>query len=557
MNIISLNQATARTARARKPRIMVAGEFSAGKTQLINGLLGQEVLPSNVVSTSLPPVWLIGEGNAACRIALDGARHDLASIDDARLDGTHYLALSLDAPFLASFDIIDTPGNSDPNIPAEYWERMLDHADAVIWCTNATQAWRQSEKSAWKEMPERLRDNAVLLITHSDRMPDENAAAKVMRRVRRDVKEDFAAIMMASLIDPDHIAAIAQQLDVLFAGIEPAASDHPAMTDILREIRASASDRIAPRRIRNPFLPPDPEAADVLVLERPLPAEEVEPDTAALPAMDVDLPDPVAEATEAALDPEVAAETAPDGDADEAFAEAEDFAAPEDVDETAEMDADETIAEIAEEPEDEAAAEMAEDLFDAETEIEPLEMEAGAAVIDADLPESETAAAPEDAAPEEAVAEELETGDDAAEAMAEDDAAEAETAEAIEEAPEAQGATTAEADADPVAEAAPEDTAPEQAPEHDVFAFSLAGPHPVRSPYPGLARDTWNLICYGHDLSDTDTVFACLEATLREIDRSLAVHAPSEPEIEEQDGEAADNILRNVASAITASHGQA
>ena len=40
---------------ARKPRILVAGEFSAGKSTIINRLLGFELLPENVTSTSLPP----------------------------------------------------------------------------------------------------------------------------------------------------------------------------------------------------------------------------------------------------------------------------------------------------------------------------------------------------------------------------------------------------------------------------------------------------------------------------------------------------------------------
>ncbi len=493
MNIISLNPA-ARAPCARKPRILVAGEFSAGKTRLINGLLGRNVLPSNVVSTSLPPVWLIGEGDAAFRVALDGTRHDLASMDDARLDGTHYLVLSLDAPFLAKFDIIDTPGNSDPNIPSEYWERMIDHADAVIWCTNATQAWRQSEKSAWREMPERLRDNAVLLVTHSDRMPDEDAAAKVMRRVRRDVKEDFASIMMASLIDPDHIAAIGEQLEALLAGIVPASADHPAMTEILREIRATSVGRIAPRRIRNPLLPPEPEAAsaDVLLLDQPLPA-------GACLAADPEPDAPVADA------PDVALETADETD-EAAAAEAEGRNAPDEVEPAAEA------------PEDAAPAEVAADTRAAE-----------------DLED----AAPEDEAPDAAAVPVLED---------EDATVEDETAVAPEAEPEARDAAT---DTEP----APEDRQPEHRRKDD--AFGLAGPHPVRSPYPGFARDTWNLICYGHDLSDTDTLFACIEATLSEIDRSLAAHAPAEPELRVQDGEATDSILRNVASAITASRGEA
>jgi len=46
------------TQQTRKPRLLIAGEFSSGKTQLITGLLQEEILPSNVTSTSLPPMWI-------------------------------------------------------------------------------------------------------------------------------------------------------------------------------------------------------------------------------------------------------------------------------------------------------------------------------------------------------------------------------------------------------------------------------------------------------------------------------------------------------------------
>ena len=65
-------------------------------------------------------------------------------------------------PMLELMEIIDTPGNSDPNMAVETWQRMLEFADAVIWCTNATQAWRQSEAAVWDEMPLELQGARLL-----------------------------------------------------------------------------------------------------------------------------------------------------------------------------------------------------------------------------------------------------------------------------------------------------------------------------------------------------------------------------------------------------------
>ena len=43
---------------ARKPRIAIMGEFSAGKSTLCNILLGQAPLPMRVTATRLPPVLM-------------------------------------------------------------------------------------------------------------------------------------------------------------------------------------------------------------------------------------------------------------------------------------------------------------------------------------------------------------------------------------------------------------------------------------------------------------------------------------------------------------------
>ena len=148
----------------RKPRIMIAGEFSAGKSRLINGLLGRDLLPSNVTSTALPPIWLIGGGDAALVVGLDGTVSDL-DFDEIDVETTAYCLLSCDAEILRHVDLIDTPGSSDPNIPSICWERIVDFADSLIWCSSAMQAWKQTEKATVSDLPEDLRAQATLLIT--------------------------------------------------------------------------------------------------------------------------------------------------------------------------------------------------------------------------------------------------------------------------------------------------------------------------------------------------------------------------------------------------------
>lgn len=237
----------------RKPRILIAGEFSAGKTQLINGLLDQPALPSNVTSTSLPPVWISADHSALSRVPVSGPVEAIDHVEGVPVEGTAYCTMPLKAEILTHVDLIDTPGNSDPNIPAESWQRMLDYADAVIWCTNAVQAWRQSEKAVWQSMPAALRKNTTLLITHADRLIEERSRGRLLRRVGRDASAFFDEIMLVSLIAADdidqiaqRIVAIAQDIDLIGRAQDPSDEAHSIMPRRPRAMKrsADASDRV-------------------------------------------------------------------------------------------------------------------------------------------------------------------------------------------------------------------------------------------------------------------------------------------------------------------------
>lgn len=69
-------------ALSRKKRLVITGEFSSGKSQLINGLLGHKLLPSNVTSTSLPPIWVIHGEGAGIHVDLNEVVTPLTSLED-------------------------------------------------------------------------------------------------------------------------------------------------------------------------------------------------------------------------------------------------------------------------------------------------------------------------------------------------------------------------------------------------------------------------------------------------------------------------------------------
>ncbi len=185
-----------------KPCIALLGEFSAGKTTLINFLVGRDILPTKVTATQVPPVWLSHGDESPYYVDSDNNEHtvDLADIQSLDVSTVRYIKIYAQSEFLESFDLIDTPGISDPNIPEFHRDTALENADIIIWCTHATQAWRASENSAWGQVPQALQERSILLATRSDKLDARNRE-RVKRRLTHEAGSLFGDIIMFSAVD--------------------------------------------------------------------------------------------------------------------------------------------------------------------------------------------------------------------------------------------------------------------------------------------------------------------------------------------------------------------
>lgn len=197
-----MSDETPATGGPRKPRIALMGEFSAGKSTLSNLLMGSRPLPEKVTATRLSPVWMSYGADMPYRIDVDGST-DPVSIDQLEsipVEETFAIRLFLEADILSVCDLIDFPGISDPNMSSDVWERVLPEVDAVIWCTHATQAWRQSEAAVWETMPNAVRDHSILLVTRFDKLTTDRDRNRVIKRITRETEGQFSGIYPVSLL---------------------------------------------------------------------------------------------------------------------------------------------------------------------------------------------------------------------------------------------------------------------------------------------------------------------------------------------------------------------
>lgn len=237
----------------RRARVVILGEFSAGKSTLINLFTGGENLRTQVTATQMPPVWISHGTGDPVRVDLAGNEHPVDPRDPESISVTDtlYVRTFMQAPLLEVFDLIDTPGNSDPNIPSVAWERAAELADIAVWCSPSTQAWRQSELSAWREVPESVRERSILLLTRADKLTTDEDRSKVLKRVKNEAGGLFTHVHMASLLELDNTRDVLADLVALADSVtasdkETTSTATPNVSALLDDPSGNASSTKAP-----------------------------------------------------------------------------------------------------------------------------------------------------------------------------------------------------------------------------------------------------------------------------------------------------------------------
>jgi len=243
-----------------KPTIALLGEFSAGKSTLANVLLGETKSRVRVTATQFPPIWYVHGTGMPVHVAPDGTETDMpdGAIEDMSLQDTRVVRVPLQAGILRHFSLLDMPGSSDPNMSPDIWDALLPMASIVMWCTPATQAWRQSEASIWDRVPDQVKRRSLLLLTRMAKLVTAGDRSKVISRVERETAGQFRSVLPVSLLDalgpadrqdasgmPQVIAALK---GILTGSPEP---EHAPIARSTGDVPAQGrpATRIVPRRV--------------------------------------------------------------------------------------------------------------------------------------------------------------------------------------------------------------------------------------------------------------------------------------------------------------------
>jgi len=200
----------------RPTRIALVGEFNSGKSTLANALIGTALLRTSIHENTSCPILVYHRTEPSLSAELaDGSIVELTGTPAVALKpaSARLLRLGLPSEQLKSFELLDTPGFASGNTQLEELSRAAcSRSHLAIWCTRATQAWKASERELWLGLPQRLRRNSILAVTHKDGLHGERDAARLRLRLGAEAAPYFRA--MVTIAAPDAAAAAQRRAQI-------------------------------------------------------------------------------------------------------------------------------------------------------------------------------------------------------------------------------------------------------------------------------------------------------------------------------------------------------
>ncbi|GJD15606.1 dynamin family protein [Rivularia sp. IAM M-261] len=227
-------------------RVAVIGEFSQGKSTLLNALLGEEIQPAREIPCS-GTVTVLRYGSqkrVICRYK-DGREEEIpyteyqerASISEDAAIGclSSELAQSdieeiiFEHPDLelckSGVEIIDSPGLNEHPDRTAVTQKLLENTDAVIFLTNASRSLTQGERDLLQELRTKLNngkdnepaENLFVVGNFMDLIRNEKGREQVKKRIENFVQGDKPIVQGKNRV---HFISAQATLDALRNGNE-------------------------------------------------------------------------------------------------------------------------------------------------------------------------------------------------------------------------------------------------------------------------------------------------------------------------------------------------
>lgn len=152
--------------------LVVAGEFNAGKSSLLNALLGATVMPEGVTPTT-DRITVVTHGERATETE----------------EGGGVVRRTHPAELLVDLALVDTPGtNAIIKKHQELTERFIPRADLLLFVTSADRPFTQSERE-FLELIASWGRKVLMVVNKVDILEDRRQVDEVLRYVKENARE--------------------------------------------------------------------------------------------------------------------------------------------------------------------------------------------------------------------------------------------------------------------------------------------------------------------------------------------------------------------------------
>ncbi|RAL22463.1 hypothetical protein DL240_11500 [Lujinxingia litoralis] len=175
--------------------VAIVGEFNAGKSTLVNALLGEEVVPMGVLPTTAHACIMRYGPRAGARIVYEDGHQRDVDFDGAREhmrrepEAIARLDYAYPHPELRSLNFWDTPGFNalDPRHET-LAEDALSQAEAIIWLLDANQALSDTEFERLESIP-RASERLLIVLNKIDRLGPEGARQEALDEIIEHIED--------------------------------------------------------------------------------------------------------------------------------------------------------------------------------------------------------------------------------------------------------------------------------------------------------------------------------------------------------------------------------
>lgn len=186
-------------------QVLFIGPFNAGKSTLINALLGQEILRSNINPETAVLSKIVFRDDEGIKVFKKGnpqpeeytvgqffEKFRVEQDNESKFADIDYVVISQQSATLdRTIQLVDSPGLQNTVTEDRIAKEFARRADAIVFLTNGTQAWNFDEVVYLDEnFGKKENNNLFFVITYADQIKEEELPG-LKTRTRQVLKDIF------------------------------------------------------------------------------------------------------------------------------------------------------------------------------------------------------------------------------------------------------------------------------------------------------------------------------------------------------------------------------